>query len=202
MKLRSWKLALAATALSSTLLACGGQDGPAGRVSIVLSSSGSVASAGAALVGDAVAHGCEDGDRCDSACKAPAAASVTFASVLARNLDGVLVDVVIDLPVTVDLLALASDRETTLPAGALPPGTYDQLVVVMTQLEVTLANGTRIAVTPPGGGWTAVVGVAPPFTVADGETTTVALDFRKDRSFGCRLGSWEFRPEFGCRERH
>jgi hypothetical protein len=202
MKFLSWRLALCATVLSLSVLACGGQDGAGGRVSIVLSSSGeTVAStASSALTGGAVATFDEDDDQDhDDVCTAPQAASVTFSSILARTLDGVLVDVTIDLPVTVDLLALVNGKEATLPAGSLLAGTYDQIVVVMTQLEVTLASGTKIAVTPPGGGWTAVVNVAPPFTVTDGEITPVALDFRRDRSFGCRLGAWDFRPEFECR---
>ena len=38
-----------------------------------------------------------------------------------------------------DLLALGG-KDVTLPAGFLPAGTYDQLVVVMTKLELTLAK--------------------------------------------------------------
>jgi hypothetical protein len=199
MQIRSRKLALGSIVLSlSALAACGGQDtAGTGRVSIVLSSSGAVASttAGAQALGaTADSDGHDSGDHC----LAPQAASVTFSSILARTLDGKLVDVTIDLPVAVDLLALVNGKEATLPAGFLPPDTYDQFVVVMTRLELTLASGTKVAITPPGGGWTAVVPVAPPFTVAAGETTTVALRFRRDLSFGCSLGSWEFHPEFEC----
>jgi hypothetical protein len=193
-------LALGALALSFSLLAACGQDSAgAGRISIVLSSSSApVASTGADGLS---AIGTADRDDGDHVCPAPQAASVTFSSILARTLDGKLVDVTIDLPVAVDLLALVNGKEATLPAGLLPPGTYDQFVVVMTKLELTLASGTKIAITPPGGGWTAVVPVAPPFAVADGETTTIALSFRRDLSFGCHLGDWEFRPAFECRHR-
>ncbi len=201
MTIRSRALALGAVILSlSMLAACGGQDpAGAGRVSIVLaSSSATMASpSGSQAVGvPAVSTDCED------RCGAPQAAGVTFSAIVARTLDGKLVDVTIDLPVTVDLLALVNGKEATLPAGFLPPGTYDQFVVVMARLELTLASGTKIAITPPGGGWTAVVPVAPPFTVVAGETTTVPLTFRRDLSFGCSLGGWDFHPEFEYRHPH
>jgi hypothetical protein len=168
------------------LVSCGGQGGTAGKgqVSIVLSSS----AASAALMSS----------QGDHHCGAPQAASVTFSSLLARTLDGTLIDVTIALPVTVDLLSLVNGKEATLPAGFLPPGTYDQFVVVMRSVELTLASGTVVTITPPGGGWTAIVRVAQPFTVVEGETTTVTLRFRAERSFVCGLGEWEFHPEFEC----
>jgi hypothetical protein len=175
------------------LAACGGESPDTagkGRVAIVMSASGDAfGSAGAALAADSMAH--------ESCAPVLESATVTFSSILARTLEGVLTDVTIDLPVDVDLLALGG-KEATLPVGFLPPGTYDQLVVVMTRVELTLANGTKIAVTPPGGGWTAIVRVAEPFTVVEGETTTVSLRFRRDLSFGCGGGRWTFHPEFEC----
>jgi hypothetical protein len=144
--------------------------------------------------GDAIATpDCERPDR------SLQAANVTFSSILARTLEGQLIDVTIALPATVDLLSLGGGREVTLPIGFLPPGTYDQLVVVMTQLELVLENGTKVTVTPPGGGWTAIVRVAEPFTVVEGQTTTVTIKFRRELSFGCGGGNgWEFHPEFHC----
>ncbi len=186
----------AVAACLSTLAACGGQQpANAGRVSIVLSSADTTSALSAATAAvDGTARSVEPGHGCAGL----QAADVTFSSILARTLDGKLTDVTIDLPVTVDLLELVNGKEATLPAGFLPPGTYDQLVVVMTQLEVTLSNGTKIAITPPGGGWTAVVPVSPPVTVVAGETTTIPLSFHRDRSFGCDLGRWDFHPEFEC----
>jgi hypothetical protein len=125
-------------------------------------------------------------------------ANITFASILARNLDGQLIDVTIALPVTVDVLAMVSGRTVTLPVGFLPPGTYDQLVVVMTKVELTLGSGTVITIDPPGGGWTAVIPVTEPFTVADGATTTVNIRFHADGSFRWLDGGWQFHPEFDC----
>ncbi len=196
---RSWSrgAAFGAIVLSSSLLAaCGGKDvtSSAGRVSIALSSGAATASS------TTTAESMEgSGPTWGDHCAVPQAASVTFSSILARTLEGKLVDVTIDLPVTVDLLALVNGNKATLPIGFLPPGTYDQFVVVMTKLELTLANGTKIAVTPPGGGWTAVVPASPPFTVVQDVTTAVTLHFRRDLSFGCNLGHWEFHPEFECR---
>ncbi len=126
------------------------------------------------------------------------AANVTFSSILARTLDGQLINVTIALPVTVDLLSLGTGKDATLPIGFLPPGTYDQLVVVMTEVELVLQDGTKVAITPPGGGWTAIVGVAAPFTVVEGETTSVTIKFRRDLSFGLGGGGWEFHPRFDC----
>jgi hypothetical protein len=124
------------------------------------------------------------------------AANVTFASIEARNLDGQLIDVTIALPVTVDLFTLIDGGAVTLPVGFLPPGTYDQLVIVMTKVELTLANGTIITIEPPGGGWTAIVRVTEPFTVADGSTTTVNIRFRG--AFRWLTDHWDFHPDFDC----
>ena len=77
-------------------------------------------------------------------------ANVTFSSVLARNLDGVLVDVAMELPVTLDVMLMDRGKEIVLPDGELPPATYDQIVVVMTHVEVVTHDGTTIAITPPG----------------------------------------------------
>jgi Domain of unknown function (DUF4382) len=126
------------------------------------------------------------------------AANVAFASILARNLDGQLINVTIELPVTVDVLGLVTGGAVTLPAGFLPPGTYDQLVIVMTKVELTLANGTVVTIDPPGGGWTSIVRVTDPFTVAEGQTTTVNLRFRQG-GFQWLNDHWDFNPEFDCR---
>jgi len=126
------------------------------------------------------------------------AANVTFASILARNLDGELINVTIELPVTVDLVGLGTDGSITLPAGFLPPGTYDQIVIVMTKVALTLANGTIVTIEPPGGGWTSVLAVADPFTVAEGQTTTVDIIFRAGGLFRWLDGVWEFIPNFDC----
>jgi len=126
------------------------------------------------------------------------AANVTFASILARNLDGELINVTIELPVTVDLVGLGTDGSFTLPAGFLPPGTYDQIVIVMTKVALTLANGTIVTIEPPGGGWTSVLAVADPFTVVDGQTTTVDITFRAGGLFRWLNGVWEFLPDFEC----
>jgi hypothetical protein len=125
-------------------------------------------------------------------------ANVTFASIEARNLDGQLIDVTIALPVTADLLGLVSGGAITLPVGFLPPGTYDQLVIVMTKVELTLANGTIVTIDPPGGGWTAIVNVTEPFTVVDGATTTVNIRFRAGGAFRWLNDHWDFHPNFDC----
>jgi hypothetical protein len=126
------------------------------------------------------------------------AANVTFSSILARNLDGQLIDVTIALPTTVDVLGLASGGMVTLPAGFLPAGTYDQLVIVMTKVALTLADGTIVSIEPPGGGWTAIVPVTQPFTVVDGQTTDVTINFHAGGAFHWLNGDWSFVPQFDC----
>ena len=124
-------------------------------------------------------------------------ANVTLSSVLARNFDGVLVDVAMDLPTTVDVMLAERGRQIPLPDGDLPPGMYDQVVVVMTAVQVETEDGTRITVEPPGGGWTAVVPVCP-FEVEDGATTTVSLTLSVRKSFAVEGGQLRFRPRLEC----
>jgi len=128
-------------------------------------------------------------------------AEITVTGIVARNLDGQLVDVSMDLPATVDLVALIQGRTFELPSGSLPVGSYDQLVVVIGSLHVTLSDGTVIDVDPPGGGWTAIVRTDP-FDVVDGEVTTVNLHFRAERAFNWIEGHLEFDPEFDCDHDH
>jgi len=124
-------------------------------------------------------------------------ANVTFASVLARNLDGALVDVDMELPVTVDVVSMDSGREVLLPDGVLPGATYDQLVVVMTAVQGVTRDGTTITIEPPGGGWTAIIPICP-FTVDEGVTTTVSLRFMLGQAFRFRDGRFHFQPRFVC----
>ena len=124
-------------------------------------------------------------------------ARVTFSSVLARNFDGVLVNVDMELPVMVDVMMLDDGREIALPDGDLPPGDYDQVVIVMTEFEGVTPNGTTITITPPGGGWTAIVHRCE-FSVEDGGETTVSLRFVISRSFGWHKGKYHFKPFITC----
>jgi hypothetical protein len=183
-------LALAGLALALGMVACSGTDsmthGGQGRVRIVMAASNTA---------PVVAAGTSSGSTTEQSLTA---ANVTFASILARDLDGKLINVTIDLPITVDVLGLVSGGSFTLPAGFLPPGTYDQLVIVMTKVELTLADGTVVTIDPPGGGWTSVIPVADSFTVTEGQTTSVTIKFRPDRSFSWLGDGWEFHPEFDC----
>jgi hypothetical protein len=128
-------------------------------------------------------------------------AVISLSSVLARNLDGQLIDVTIALPVDVDLVGLLQGGTVDLPIGALPPGSYDQLVIVIKSLHVVLSDGTQIDVTPPGGGWTAIV-PATPFDVIDGQVTTVTLHFRASGAFQWNDGHLDFNPGFDCETDH
>lgn len=170
---------------------CGGADGVVsqgtGTVRISLSSGNT-----AAMTTGGPVSACRDDQG-----RTIAAASVTLASVLARNLDGQLVTVSSALPVDVDLIQVLEGRSVQLPAGTLPPGDYDQLVIVMTKVTLTLSDGTIVTVEPPGGGWTAIVPTAP-FSVVEGAVTTIELVLRGD-PFQWLAGKFEFDPEFGDR---
>ncbi len=124
-------------------------------------------------------------------------ANVTFSSILARNQDGVLVDVAMDLPTTVDVMTMDGGKNVVLPDGELAAATYDQLVVVMTQMEGVTRDGTAISITPPGGGWTAIVPICP-FVVDEGSTTVVGLSFKLRTAFSWRNQKYYFQPAFSC----
>ena len=203
------KAALVAT-LALALAGCGesgvlGVD--QGRVQFVISSDATVIAPDRAEAmspslrggedGIAASPSLHDGKEHDRDHRYFESANVTFSSILARNLDGVLVDVAMDLPATIDVNVMELGREIVLPDGELPPATYDQLVVVMTEVEGVLRDGTTITIAPPGGGWTAIVPVCP-FAVEEGSTTVVALRFNLRQAFKWRDNRFHFQPRFSC----
>jgi hypothetical protein len=129
-------------------------------------------------------------------------ANVTFSSIFARNTSGQLIDMgVEDLPVIVDVVAMEEGgRTVTLPDGVLPAATYDQIVVVMTGVEAVLRDGTTIAITPPGGGWTAVVPICP-LVVEESSTSVVDLMLPVRSAFVFAEGRFRFMPRFRTRVR-
>jgi hypothetical protein len=195
---------LAAAAISLAGLACNSSDGASsgtGQVRFVMASAtapaGTMGTTDGLLTvggGDGALSPLEDGDDRPRLQEA----NVTFTSILARTLEGQLVPVNTDLPATVDLLGLVNGHEVTLPVGFLPPGTYDQLVLVMSSVELVKQDGTHVTITPPGGGWTSIVNVRTPFLVTEGQTTNIELRFRWWRAFHMEDGHIEFEPEFDC----
>lgn len=189
--------------------ACSGSDGMLapnhGRVRFVLGGDGgSVAVSGPAAVeswtdtevastgGNDALH--DDGDHPEH--PPIKSAKVTFSSILARNVDGVFVDVEMDLPVTVDVVTLEGGRQIQLPDGELPAATYDRLLVNMTQVQVVLWDDTEITVNPPGGGWAAMVPLCPPLEVEGTGTSTVSLSLEVRRSFFWMGDRFHFAPRF------
>ena len=79
-------------------------------------------------------------------------ASVDMTDILARNSDGVMVKVNMDLPVTVDIISVENGKHVTLPDGDLPSGTYDALVLNLKGFQGTTWDGTQITIVPPGAG--------------------------------------------------
>jgi hypothetical protein len=193
-------LALVVTGCGDGNSLVGSDEGSGGKVRFVLSSGtdASVEASVSAPLDQADGLAATDGDRDDNHHHGFfESANVTFSSVLARNLDGVLVDVEMELPVTVDVVSLEDGKEIALPEGDLPPGSYDQVVIVMTEFEGVTRNGTTITITPPGGGWTAIVHRCE-FTVEEGAETTVSLKFVINRSFSWHEGRYHFKPLFVC----
>jgi hypothetical protein len=199
---KAFLLSLLGILLLAALGCSGGStlSGSGGQVQIVLGGdpAGAAAVGGASLDATASGNGFAardgGGDHGD-ACSRLAGAEVTFTSIVARNLEGQLVPLTLDYPVTVDLMALTEDNTVALPIGTLPPGTYDQLVVVMSTLTLTTRNGTVIAISPPPGGWTKIIRVEP-FEVIEGETTTIYIRFHRGLSFMLFGEDFEFDPHF------
>jgi hypothetical protein len=81
----------------------------------------------------------------------------------------------------------------TLPADLLPEGQYSALQLRITEVELTLLDGTKITIVPPGTGWAVQIPVD--FSVAAGQATVVTLNVRVDLSFKLVNGEFEFDPE-------
>jgi hypothetical protein len=125
-------------------------------------------------------------------------ATVTLSSVLFRNLDGELIPADMDLPVTVDVVRLEGGQTVQLPEGILPTDTYDQVVIVITEVRGTTRNGTVVTIEPPGGGWTSVIQQCP-IEVAEGSTETVSVRLMTRSSFVRATDRWTFAPRFLAR---
>jgi len=189
-----------AVGLPLIVMGCGKSDSilgsNGGNVRFVLSSGSDAPVAAAVQDGPAAT----DGDRDHERHRFFQSANVTFSSILARNFDGVLVNVEMELPVTVDVLSLENGKEVTLPEGILPPATYDQVVLVMTEVQGVTFDGTTITIDPPGGGWTAVVPLCP-FVVAQSDPpATVGIQFNLNQAFSWRNNRYHFKPQFTCED--
>ena len=122
------------------------------------------------------------------------AATITVSSIEAHQTSGTWVAVDAGLPATVDVLAILNGSSpVTLPADAIPEGSYDALQVTITEAHLTLTDGTQVSLTPPSGGW--VVQIPVDFTVVAGQVTEITLQVRADTSFRLMGGTFEFDPE-------
>jgi uncharacterized protein DUF4382 len=183
-------------------------DSRSGNVQFVLTAAapvqartaGSTLSGGTTGLSNAVLPQDDDDGEDDDILSKLAKVNVTFSSLMARNLDGELVSLVIDLPQTVDLISVLNGRQVTLPVGTLPPGMYDQIVVVIRKVEFVFVDGTSKVLTPPGGGWTRIIPVET-FEVIDGQTITIELRFNPLHAFEELNGEFEFSPDFECHRR-
>ena len=130
-------------------------------------------------------------------------ANVTLSSVMLRTEDGELIELDSDLPISVDVVRIDGGRQVQLPDGFLPPGNYDQVVLVISTVQAVSSDGTLITIDPPGGGWTAVVPICS-LEVLEGETIPIAIAFNVRNSF-LRFGNgWSFQPKLrslnNCRD--
>ena len=170
-----------------------GNDG--GRVRMILAPDG--ASAIANVVMDSTTALLDDDDDDDKRRGAWSfqTANVTLSSILVRTSDGELIDLDVDLPLTVDVVKIDNGKHIQLPDGFLPAGDYDQVVLVITAVRAVAHDGTIVTIEPPGGGWTAVVPICP-IEVADGATTTVGIGLNVRSSFVRLSNWWSFQPRF------
>ena len=168
-----------------------GSDG--GRVRMILAPEGATAVANVVL--DTTALLDDDDDDHPRGAWWFETAQVTLSSILVRSHDGELVDLDVDLPITVDVVKIDGGKSIQLPDGFLPAGDYDQVVLVITAVRAVAHDGTIVTLEPPGGGWTAVIPLCP-FEVVEGDVATVGLALNVRNSF-LRLGNWwSFQPRF------
>ena len=122
------------------------------------------------------------------------AAVITISGIEARLADGTWVPVETGLPADVDLIAIMNaGNSATFPADLLPEGQYNALELRITQVQLTLMDDTKIAITPPGTGWTVQIPVS--FSVVAGQSTVVNLNLRCGSSFKFFGGEFEFDPQ-------
>jgi len=202
--------ALAASILGLVLfaLSCGGSNsdgmsGSGGPVQIQITASGADAALSAipadALKGRSTGGAVRAMNGGSGGTQRPPLQSfeITFEEVAARDLDGNLVPVTIALPATIDVLGLRTGRTVELPVGFLPPGDYRGFEVTLSSAVLLLDDGTRITIEPPSGGFTTQIATRP-FTVVDGQPTTVKLNFRFDRALRWIGNHFQFFPDFDC----
>lgn len=122
------------------------------------------------------------------------AANITISGASARTTDGTWVPLQGTFPMTVDLVALAaSGNSVTFPPDIVPEGHYTAIQITITAVNLTLQDGTTVAITPPGTGWDVVIPVE--FDVVAGQETVVKLKLHCDHSFHFLNGEFEFDPE-------
>jgi Domain of unknown function (DUF4382) len=128
-------------------------------------------------------------------------ANVTLSSILVRTEDGELIELDAELPIVVDVVQIDGGKQVQLPDGFLPPGSYDEVVFVITAVQGVSHDGTVITIEPPGGGWTTVVPICS-LEVLEGETVPVGIAFNVRNSF-LQVGNWwSFRPQFRSMNNH
>ncbi len=198
-----WIRTLLVMAFALAIAACssnhGESDSRTGNVRVKLMAAPPTTAATAASTDSATAAGSSWGDDDDSGglLSRLSQVNVTFSSLMARNINGDLVDLAMTLPQTVDLVPIINGQPVALPAGTLPAGMYDQFVVVINHVQFVFTDGGKIDLTPPGGGWTRIIPVQT-FEVVDGQTTTIELRFHADHAFEDLGGEFHFFPNFDC----
>ncbi|WP_022834727.1 DUF4382 domain-containing protein [Salisaeta longa] len=101
-----------------------------------------------------------------------------------------------DAAQTVDLLTLQDGRTLQLADAPVPPGTYEQLrLIVGTEGYVEKANGARVDLKVPSGPQTGIKILLPSFTVdAGSDVGSVTLDFNVEQSFIETPGRFLLKP--------
>ena len=94
---------------------------------------------------------------------------------------------------TFDLLLLVNGNEATVASTPIPEGQYDGMRASISQVRVTLDDGTSIDVPDPAG--PVEVLAFPTITVTEGGSVTLTLDFPVDTSFQVIGTSVIFNPQ-------
>ena len=129
----------------------------------------------------------------------PTSATIVISEASARTTGGTFETISGTFPKTIDVLALTeSGGSVTLPAGLLPDGSYSAIQITITEVSITLNDGTVVTITPPGSGWQTLIAVN--FDVIAGQETTITLNLHCERSFRFLNDHFEFEPDIEIEE--
>ena len=120
------------------------------------------------------------------------AAKVTISSIEARRSDGSWVPRESDPEPTLDLVALNTEG-VSLPSCLLPDGQYSALQLRFSRVELSLSDGSEVALPSPTTGW--VIRIPADFGIASDKATAVTLRLDPGASIDYGGGRFGFDPD-------